>query len=320
MQIYCPKCKTGYEIEAAVVPENGRKLRCAVCGKIFYCMPEDLIDGSKLRQAEFTEEEKQNLDEKGMLIEPAPAEIQEEKAENKPEAETDSVEIEIEEESPAEENEEEAPDEEPENEEGLPTKSLDELEAEAKEAGSQEVQDIFQRLSQETEALFQEESEAKPVEKILSDVKKGLGLRNPRNYKYYLFFILACLLLTFYYFRYEIVRKMPATENIYSVFGIKSRVVGEGLEFQNISRREFEEDDLIKFEIKGFIANNTDKTIDIPMIYAELLDKDANKIQTEAANSVIPLVAPHSRVAFSFVIDKPSALSKYIYLTFSEKK
>lgn len=67
MQIYCPKCKTGYEIEADVVPEKGRRLRCAVCGKIFKCMPEDLIDGSKLRTAEFTEEEKLRLDEDGHL-------------------------------------------------------------------------------------------------------------------------------------------------------------------------------------------------------------------------------------------------------------
>lgn len=317
MQIYCPKCKTGYEIEAAVVPENGRKLRCAVCEKVFYCKPEDLIDGSKLRQAEFTEDEKQNLDDKGMLIEPEPETVTEADVaptENIVNEDTQSKGSHLSEEADVDSLSEHS-----EIEEDLPTKSLEELEAEEKNPGAQEVQEIFQRLSLETEALFQEESEAKPVKKILTDVKKGLGLRNPRNCKYYLFFLSTCLLLTAYYFRYEIVRKSPVMENVYNVFGIKSRVLGEGLEFQNISRREFEEDDLIKFEIKGFIANNTDRTIDIPTIYVELLDKNANKIQHEAANSVIPLVAPHSRVAFSFVIDKPSALSKYIYLTFGEK-
>ena len=69
MLIYCPKSTTGYEIDASVVPEQGRRLRCAVCQKVFKCMPEDLVDGSKLRMAEFTEEEKQHLDEKGHLQE-----------------------------------------------------------------------------------------------------------------------------------------------------------------------------------------------------------------------------------------------------------
>ena len=74
MQIYCPKCKTGYEIDANVVPETGRKLRCAVCHKIFKCMPEDLLEGSKLRQAEFTAEERKFLDENEQLNEEAFAE------------------------------------------------------------------------------------------------------------------------------------------------------------------------------------------------------------------------------------------------------
>lgn len=309
MQIYCPKCKTGYEIEADVVPESGRKLRCAVCGKVFKCLPEDLIDGSKLRMAEFTEEEKQNLDEQGHLQEVEPV-----VSENKlvvesaaPEEEHVAEEV-LAEETPVEESQ-------PEN---TPTKSLDELEAETIEPDNQDVKDIFQRLSQETEALFKAENEEKPVKKYLFNFKKALGLQNPRNFKYYFIAFVVLILLSLYYARYEIVRSAPFMEPVYRVLGIKAVVTGEGLEFQNVTRRDYEEDYVRKFEVKGFIANQTSKTMDIPTIKIELLDKDARSIQTETANSVIPLITSHGKVPFSFIVEKPSPLTKYIYLTFTD--
>lgn len=292
MQIYCPKCKTGYEIEADVVPEKGRRLRCAVCGKVFKCMPEDLIDGSKLRTAEFTEEEKLRLDEAGHL--------RDEDAEGTAD-------------EPDADGEETAEDD-------LPGKSLEELEEEAREADSEDVKDIFKRLSEETEALFKAESEEKPAQKAWKGVIKNLGLKNPRNYKYYYFVLLVFVLLGAYYARYEIVRAFPSMEPIYTVLGIKSRVTGEGLEFQNVTRREYEEDAVRYLEIKGFIVNKTKRTLDIPTIYAELLDKDAKLIQTQKAASVIPIITADGRVAFSFVVDRPSKLTKYIYLTFSDEK
>ncbi len=320
MQIYCPKCKTGYEIDAEVVPENGRKLRCAVCGKVFKCMPEDLIDGSKLRTAEFTEEEKEHLDEQGHLQEP------EVEAEPAPSAENDAVPAAESEEVAAEVEEvtEESAAEEPAGEvseepaEEAPTKSLEELEAEASIPGAKDVKDIFERLSQETEALFKAESEEKPVKKYLFSFKKAFGLQNPRNYKYYVFAILALILLSLYYARFEVVRKVPFMEPVYRVLGIKAVVTGEGLEFQNVTRRDYEEDYVRKFEIKGFIANKTAKTVGIPTIKIELLDKDARSIQNETANSVIPLITSHGKVPFSFIVEKPSPLTKYIYLTFTD--
>lgn len=294
MQIYCPKCKTGYEIDATVVPEQGRRLRCAVCGKIFKCMPEDLIDGSKLRTAEFTEEEKARLDEAGHL--------QDEDSE--PE---NSEEISVTE-------------EESEGQEETFGKSLDELEAEALQEETEDVKNIFKRLSEETEALFKAENEEKPSKKVWNGIIKNLGLKNPQNYKYYYFTFLLLLLLGAYYARYEIVRTFPSVEQIYTVLGIKSRVTGEGLEFQNITRREYEEDSVRYLEIKGFIVNKTNRTLDVPTIYAELLDKDAKLIQNKKVTSVIPIITAGGRISFSFIVDRPSKLTKYIYLTFTDEK
>lgn len=319
MQIYCPKCKTGYEIDADVVPENGRKLRCAVCGKVFKCLPEDLIDGSKLRMAEFTAEEKEHLDEQGRLLE---KETEETIVVNA--SETAALENAAEKDKPEQMQNEEIK-EKPEEivpdtgiAEQAPTKSLEELEEESRDPGSKDVKDIFERLSQETEALFKAESEEKAVKKYLFNLKKTFGLQNPRNYKYYFIVILTLILLSLYYARFEVVRSAPFMESAYRVFGIKAVVTGEGLEFQNVSRRDYEEDYVRKFEVKGFIANQTAKTLQIPTIKIELLDKDARSIQTETVNSVIPLVTSHGKVPFSFIIDKPSPLTKYIYLTFIE--
>lgn len=282
MLIYCPKCKTGYEIEADVVPEQGRRLRCAVCKKVFKCMPEDLIDGSKLRTAEFTEEEKKHLDEQGHLQE-------------------DVVEA-----SPVKN-----PEENWEEEVDGAKKTLDDLASE-----NQYVKDIFQRLSVETENLFEADKKEATHHKIWYHIKKALGIVNPKNLLYYLYAILIFLALFLYYARYEVVRTMPQMAPIYHVLGIEAIVPGEGLEFQNVVRREFEDDYVPKLEVKGFIANKMDVSIDIPKIKIELLDKEGKVIQSEIFDSVIPLVTAKAKVPFSHVISRPSPLSKYVYLTF----
>lgn len=280
MLIYCPKCKTAYEIKAEVVPVQGRKLRCAVCQKVFKCMPEDLIDGSKLRMAEFTEEEKKHLDEQGHLQEELDSQISEKE-------ETWEEEV-----------------------EGV-QKTLDELASD-----NQYVKDIFQRLSVETENLFKAEQEEPQRKKLLFNIKKALGINNPKHILYYVYALLIFLALFLYYARYEIVRLFPSTAIVYQTLNIEAVVAGEGLEFQNVVRREFEDDYVPKMEIKGFIANKMDVNIDIPKIKIELLDKDGKLIQSEMFDSVIPLVTPHAKIPFRYVISRPSPLSKYIYLTF----
>ena len=301
MQIYCPKCKTGYEIDAAVVPEKGRKLRCAVCGRVFRCLPEDLTDGSKLRTAEFTEEEKLRLDGQGHLLEDVPVEPEaavaaEAAGQPQPEAVTQEPALEADAEAV-----EQKTDAVTEAEEGS-GKTLEELEAETPVVENQDVKDIFERLSRETEALFKAESEEKSVKKYWFNFKKVFGLQNPRHIKYYLAAVATLLLLFLYYARFEVVRAFPLMDSVYRLAGIKAYVTGEGLEFQNVSRRDFEEDFVRKFEVKGFIANQTSKTIDIPTIKAELLDNDARAIQAKKVAPVIPLVTAKGKVPFSFCL------------------
>ena len=119
-------------------------------------------------------------------------------------------------------------------------------------------------------------------------------------------------------FRYELVRKFPKLEAMYSAIGIQSRIIGEGLEFQNVSHREYEEDYVKKMEVKGFIRNSTDKKLPIPEIEVEVLDKDGITLQKVNTKTPIAEIWPKERAAFSFIITQPSPLSKYVYLTFGK--
>ena len=44
MLINCPRCNSVYVVKSEQVPENGKKFKCAECGKIWTVMPEDLFD------------------------------------------------------------------------------------------------------------------------------------------------------------------------------------------------------------------------------------------------------------------------------------
>lgn len=82
-----------------------------------------------------------------------------------------------------------------------------------------------------------------------------LGLDHPGTLKYYLLLLLFLAALGLFAARFEIVRAFPQAEAFYAALGIEAKIVGEGLEFQNVVRREYEEDYVRKLEIKGYIAN-----------------------------------------------------------------
>lgn len=305
MQIYCPKCKTGYEIEAELIPEQGRRLRCVQCKEVFVCRPEDLKEDSALRQPEHSAEasvtEENATEQAKSLPEENQPEINSSKVEKAPVQEEDKTP----EENPAEEKAEEET-----NEDAQDKEDIDEAE--------KGIKDIFQRLSVETEALFKEEAAEKPSHKFFGKAKKALGLHRPQNRKYYWLVLLLFGILFLYYARYGIVRNLPFVLPVYEKLGINARILGEGLEFQNVNRREFEEEFINKMEIKGFIASNSEKTIHIPRIRIELLDKNAQSLEVQVRLPNIDVIPGGGKVPFSFVLTKPSLFTKYIYLTFTD--
>lgn len=282
MQIRCPKCENVYQVQKEMIPEKGRKVRCSNCNEVFLCMPSDL-------------EENPVIETPGQFVDAsAPFDGQ-----PKPETPEQQVQEEAE-------------------------KVAEEIVAEAEKASTpqeikveNDISDIFKRLNEQTDDLFKKEQEQPVQKKIWSRIRRA-GLMSCATRRYLMFLFVLFSLLLLYYFRYEIVRAIPVMEKAYAAIGIKSRILGEGLEFVNINRRDFEEDYVTKMEIKGFIANQSARTIEVPNLHLEVLDKNGDRIQSQEAVAPVVKIEPGNRVPFSIIITKPSPLSKYIYMTFTE--
>ena len=179
--------------------------------------------------------------------------------------------------------------------------------------------DIFARLSTQTEELFKQEQTRTPSRRLWSKIKHWLGLDHPGTLKYYLLFLLVAAVLILFALRFEIVRTFPAAEKAYGALGIESRIVGEGLAFQNVLRNEYTEDYVRKMEVKGYIVNTNPYAVDVPLIHVEIMDKDTNLLQSVNDKAPVSSLEPNGRMAFRIVINQPSALAKYILLTFSKQ-
>ncbi len=179
--------------------------------------------------------------------------------------------------------------------------------------------DIFARLSTQTEELFKQEQTQAPARRMWGKSKHLLGLDHPGTLKYYLLFLAFAVSLVLFAVRFELVRAFPAAEKIYSALGVESRIVGEGLEFQNIIRNEYTEDYVRKMEVKGYIVNTNPYAVDVPLIHVEVMDKDTNLLQSVNDKAPIASLESDGRMAFRIVINQPSALAKYILLTFVKK-
>lgn len=258
MRIYCPKCKVGYEIDEALIPAAGKKLRCSYCQEVFTAHREDLIAAPQIVQPFLEQSETEN-----------------DASANMPETEEKSF--------------------------SEPTT---------------EIKDMFQRLAEQSENLVKEELEMPAYKKAFSKFKFGLGLNRRSNRRVWGSALILLALLLLYNYRYEVVRAVPFLNFVYSAVGIKARIPGEGLEFQNISWNKIEENGNVMLEVKGFIHNPTESEIAIPVMRVEMLDKDALLLQSVNQNPLLKSLKPGGRVAVSVIIKKPVPNAKYVYLTF----
>lgn len=192
--------------------------------------------------------------------------------------------------------------------------------AEPEPPAPDDMKEIFARLSQQTENIFAEEKALPIHERFWTRVKFALGLHKTANKVYFAGTFLLLFLLFMFYVRFEVVRLLPGMERIYSAVGIVSRIPGEGLEFQNVIRNEYEEDYVRKLEIKGFLANTKSQTIEVPSIRVELLDKETERLYEQEQDAPLKRLGAGSRMAFRIVITKPHLMTKYIYLTLVDKK
>ncbi len=323
MQIYCPKCHTGYQINDHLVEDKSRRLKCSACGEIF-----DVGHAGEKLQEEIAEDTPENVfaalseamaEEKPQVEEArisAEEEITEEIAvtsEVDEVAETpqeDSIQSEVYEKPQEEVTEESAAEEE---------EPADTPQEEDEETDNINLEQIFERLSEHTEHLIEREKTLPIYEKAWLQIKNVLGFHFKIKWSYIFITFGVFVVLSLYNNRYQVVRDVPFLNGVYKAFGIKAKIPGEGLEFQNINWEFISDDEGPRLEIKGFINNQTDKNIDLPTVHIEILDKDTALLQSQNREVEAELVEAHTRLPLTLVVKSPAPTAKYVYLTFIDK-
>ena len=272
MLIRCPECEVCYRIELEMIPEKGRRFRCAKCGKVWQAFPQDAFEETEENASLVYNPE---TDDTGPEAVELSGEVDENDSSGEEQAETVSAE------EPADEEEQSSAE------------------------------------TEKSEEPEEAKSENSKVSNEIQEISDFLNWRNPYSRYGLLGVVGVIFVLAFFSFRYEITRMIPAMENVYNLLGVESKIIGEGLDFRNVVRREYEEDYVRKLEVKGFIVNQTEQNLPVPPIYIEVLDKDGNILEIQNAKSPVEEVSPDKPAPFSFVLNQPSPLSKYIYITFT---
>lgn len=291
MRIYCPECYSCYEVDEALLPDKGKKLRCSLCGEIFVAK-QGIEIGLKVKKK---------------------AKEKEKKTESPIDNNTTSYEN-----GQVENSQNESSDNSSVSDENVQNTETEELSPEEKQAA--EFEGIFSRLSKQTEELFADESKLPFHKKLRRKIRNALGLNQKKNQYMWMSGLALVFLLCMYSWRYDVVRAVPFMNGIYKVFGVNAKIPGEGLEFENIVWQDYEEDYVRQLEIRGFISNPTDRDIRLPVLHIEMLTKDTSLLQSK--NEVLPasMVKAGGKVAIAVKLKKPSILTKYIYMTFIEKE
>lgn len=291
MLINCPNCNASYEVNPDIIPENGRKLRCSNCGEVFWCNPHDAENPTR-------------------KLNDTPQEPTKESDNTVPQ---DKIEPYFEEQSTVDSNT--VADF---SQESQPENHSQDSDDEEKIADDVDMQDIFQRLTLESDELNKQEQNMKPIQKFINKFYIITGWHKKTNRIAIYSALGAIVLLLLLFFRVEVARTVPFVNVFYSAIGMDAIIPGEGLEFRNVTRREYVEDDIPHMEIRGFIDNPTSREISADLLHLEVLDENGNIVQEQNEVMPVPYLVPRARVPFSMVVVKPSALGKYIVVTFAK--
>lgn len=330
MLIYCPKCSAGYEIDESLIKDKTRKVKCSHCNEIFDAG--SLIEKAVDNLDDISEENA--FDALAALMHDADvfntSEIFADRrndayvdtedgvesviltvTEEETQEEDDVKEVEVEETPLKNDTSNEVP-----VEETTPEFSIEEV----KEDTPINIESIYERLSEHTSHLIERENKLPTYEKVWFKIKEVLGFHFRIRWKYVILGILIFVSLSLFNNRYDVVRKVPFMNSVYKAFGIKAKIAGEGLEFQNITWDYFIEDGVRKMEVKGFINNVTNDTIEIPIVHIEILDKNTSLLQSFNRELKDSHISSTSRIPLHLVVENPAPTAKYVYFTFIGKE
>lgn len=326
MQIYCPKCNACYEIDEHLIADKSRRVKCSACGEIFTAESLKTAAPESVRpEAELPEEDifaaigaamaeadsiKSGEPEKH---EETPPSVEETVIDTKQDelsvfAGRDLGDGRIE---PSFSDDAATS----ETEESL----VEETAGEEEDDNTADLEKIFERLSEHTEHLIAAEKKLPVHEKVWLQIKNALGFHFKVKWSYLVAGLAVFVLLSLYNNRYQIVRELPFLNGFYKTFGIKAKIPGEGLEFQNVSWDFVKDDDGSRLIVKGFVYNLTDRGISLPVVHIEILDKQTALLQSQNRELKETEIDPNTKIPLNLVLSNPAPTAKYVYLTFIDK-
>ena len=356
MLIYCPKCSAAYEINEELIKDKDRMVKCSHCNEIFDAG--SLIEKSVDNLEDISEENAFNA-LAAMMRDADVFDSSEIFADRKFDDDDNEVNTnklsevsktdEINDEAIVENNNDLIIDEympNPDEEKNVDNNTADEVKEEVVEESLPEenlgieanqedaddkikkdnakeevidIESIYNRLSEHTSHLIERENELPLFEKICFKVKDVLGFHFKIKWNYIIICVLIFTSLSLYNHRYDVVRRVPFMNSVYKAFGIKAKIAGEGLEFQNIAWEYVIENSVKKMEVKGFINNVSQNTVEVPIVHVEILDKDTTLLQSFNQEIKEKEISPTGRASLHVVVENPAPTAKYIYLTFIDK-
>lgn len=334
MQIFCPKCAAGYEIEDELLKDRSRKLKCSNCGEVFVVdkieVQQEENPFEQLATAMNNQEDNVSSDE---IASDQPVVDSDDSGKDLSESEPKEEKVQPEEqEAPQQEIKEEETPQAEQKEAKDETQSAEQKEAKDEEASADsesnssevanseeeeiDIEDIFERLSERTENLINDEKKLPWYKKIRFWFKNIFGLAFGIKWRYVGIGAVVVCLIWLFNNRYEMVRRIPAANGVFKALGITAMIPGEGLEFQNISWNLVEQKDGNQLEVRGFVFNQTERSVRIPTIHVEILDKETSMLQSQNVVMDNRELASQDKIALSIDIPQAAPTMKYVYLTF----
>ncbi len=120
-----------------------------------------------------------------------------------------------------------------------------------------------------------------------------------------------------YFFRERIISEWPKTAQIYELVGLPTKILGAGLELENVNFTRQEVSGQAVIEVQGDIFNKTDKEIMLPPLKVALSD-DAGKLLFDWTFGVDrPTIRPGETINFKTETKSPPVQATKLMVTFA---
>lgn len=203
-----------------------------------------------------------------------------------------------------------------------------------------DIQEMFHRLSQNTDNLFagtekytikiaENSNYTKQAHLAIDRETEIFGILKRKMQVFFapLFLngLLICLIAAFvlylgYYNRYDVVRFIPAMENVYDNMHIESVHYAQNLVFDQLAIKQIQRGRKHFIEISGRLYNQGRYKAKLLPIKAVMLDTNGNIIKEDIKTMVLESLAPNASVLFFFTLENQTTDAKRIQLSFVENK